>query len=88
MYGPSSDLLPSRDTTPRLEDIMDPHVYDMLVELRQEELEREVALRRLARELRASRRALRDAGAGPEPSTPTEPRRRPAVAPLHRPRPA
>ncbi|MFD6136215.1 hypothetical protein [Isoptericola sp. NPDC056618] len=68
---------------------MDPHVYDMLFERRQEELEREVALRRLAHQLRASRRALRDAVAGPEPAEPVqpvEPRRRPAVAPLHRPR--
>ncbi|MFC7878297.1 hypothetical protein [Isoptericola sp. NPDC057391] len=68
---------------------MDPHVYDMLFERRQEELEREVALRRLAHELRASRRALRDAVAGTEPSgpaDPAEPRRRPAVPPLHRPR--
>ncbi|MEU2199043.1 hypothetical protein [Isoptericola sp. NPDC019482] len=61
---------------------MDPHVYDLLFERRQEELEREVALRRLAHELRASRRALRGAGADPE----TAPRRRPAVAPVHRPR--
>lgn len=68
---------------------MDPHVYDMLFERRQEELEREVALRRLAHELRAARRALPDAVVGPEPSgpaAPVEPRRRPAVAPLHRPR--
>ncbi|MFE5309300.1 hypothetical protein [Isoptericola sp. NPDC056573] len=68
---------------------MDPHVYDMLFERRQEELEREVALRRLAHELHASRRALRGAVAGLEPSGRAEPpqaRRRPAVAPLHRPR--
>ncbi|SKC68294.1 hypothetical protein [Krasilnikoviella flava] len=62
---------------------MDPHVYDMLFERRQEELEREVALRRLAHEIRASRRALQDAVASPEP---VAPRRRPAPAALHRPR--
>jgi hypothetical protein len=61
---------------------MDPHVYEMLFERRQEELEREVALRRLAQGLRASRRALRDAAPAPAP------RRRAAPAPLHRPRPA
>lgn len=71
---------------------MDPHLYDMLVERRQEELERELALRRLAHELRDARRALRAAAADPGPArhvapeTPDEPRHRPALAPLHRPR--
>ncbi|MFI2101951.1 hypothetical protein ACH436_01540 [Isoptericola sp. NPDC019693] len=66
---------------------MDPHVYDMLFERRQEELEREVALRRLAQRLRASRRALRAAVPGPEPAAQEPSRRRPAAStPLHRPR--
>ncbi|MCK9793176.1 hypothetical protein M1843_05365 [Isoptericola sp. 4D.3] len=61
---------------------MDPNVYDMLFEHRQEELEREVALRRLAQDLRTARRALRDA-AEPAPT----PRARPvAAAAMHRPR--
>ena len=62
---------------------MDPHVYDMIFERRQEELEREVALRRLAHELRASRRALRDDAVAPAPR---EPRRRAAAASLGLPR--
>lgn len=68
---------------------MDPHLYDMLVERRQEELERELALRRLAHELRDARRALRAAVADPGPArhvAPDESRLRPALAPLHRPR--
>jgi|GEM_PF-6490033 len=62
---------------------MDPHVYDMLFERRQEELEREVALRRLAHELRTARRALRDDAVVP---VPRESRRRAAPAPLRLPR--
>ncbi|MGW8568016.1 hypothetical protein [Isoptericola sp. NPDC055881] len=54
---------------------MDPHVYDMLFERRQAELEREVALRRLAHELRVSRRALQGDALAPAPRA----RRRRAV---------
>ncbi|GAA1738247.1 hypothetical protein GCM10009809_36700 [Isoptericola hypogeus] len=57
---------------------MDAHVYDMLFEHRQAELEREAALRRLAHELRAARRALRHTAGAAEP----EPLRRPAFGGL------
>ena len=52
---------------------MDAHTYDLYFERRQEELEREVALRRLAHDVARARRALRvDA---PVVSDPPVPRR-------------